>query len=220
MLYDSPLDAREQLALQSLDFPELAAVGAEDPAFPLQASASSGGDIRFEVVEGPATVASAMLTPGGAGVAWVRAYQDGNQTWESAEPITRLLVIANDPADRFEVWARELFLNQFDELGDPDADLNHNGLTTRQAFIAGISPLDPLARLPRLGMSGNLLTLDASAGQRNYRIQVRSCLMTGDWVTLTEEEGTGTGMSFDVEETDGGVPLASSRFYRYLILLP
>jgi hypothetical protein len=213
VLYETPAGTAAQLALQSLDFPQPAARGLADGPLTLQASATSGGAVRFDLREGPATLADTTLSPTNLGVAVVRAYQDGDATWESAVPVSQLVVIAADPEDGYEVWAREQFLSDFDVLGDPTADPNNNGLNNMQSYVAGISPLAPGARLPQFAITPGQLQVEFSAGLRNYLIESRTNLLLGTWQPWTNQYGTGGALQFNLPTQD------PNRFYRYRILL-
>nr|NQU94482.1 T9SS type A sorting domain-containing protein [Bacteroidota bacterium] len=59
-----------------------------DPAFELEAEATSGLDVIFEIEEGPATIDGTTLTlTGEVGEVVVKATQPGNGTWDPADPL-------------------------------------------------------------------------------------------------------------------------------------
>lgn len=64
----------------------------------LVASASSGLDVEFEVLSGPATVLGNVLTFTGTGKVTVRASQNGGPGFLAAKPIVQSFTIAPDPS--------------------------------------------------------------------------------------------------------------------------
>jgi uncharacterized repeat protein (TIGR01451 family) len=69
-----------------------------DPSFLLNATASSGLPVTFQVISGPATLSGAMLTLDGvAGIVTVRASQSGNGTYNPAPDVNRTFTINNPP---------------------------------------------------------------------------------------------------------------------------
>jgi hypothetical protein len=80
-------------ATQTISFSALTNKTYGDPAFALNASASSGLPVSFSVVSGPATITDDMLTIVGAGTVVVRASQAGDVTWSAAAPVDRSLEI-------------------------------------------------------------------------------------------------------------------------------
>ena len=66
----------------------------------LEATASSGLPVSFELVEGPATLSGSILTlTGDPGIVKVRATQEGDDTqWQAAPPVTRTFEVV-DPED-------------------------------------------------------------------------------------------------------------------------
>ncbi len=70
---------------QSIDFQPLPAQPWNAGAVSLNAASSSGLPVIFELVSGPATIASNLLQPAGVGEAVVRARQAGNEAYAPAE---------------------------------------------------------------------------------------------------------------------------------------
>jgi concanavalin A-like lectin/glucanase superfamily protein len=65
-----------------------------DGPFALSAVASSGLPISFTITSGPATVSGSTLTINGAGSVSVRADQAGNDSFNTAEPVTQSFTVA------------------------------------------------------------------------------------------------------------------------------
>ncbi|MDQ1773083.1 hypothetical protein RAS01_19820, partial [Labilibaculum euxinus] len=65
-----------------------------DPAFELVASASSGLEVSFELVSGPATLSGKELTLTATGTVVVKAVQAGNENYEAAEAVSRTFTVA------------------------------------------------------------------------------------------------------------------------------
>jgi alpha-tubulin suppressor-like RCC1 family protein len=73
---------------QTLAFPELNSLY-DGQSVALGGSSSSGLPVTYKAV-GPATISGSVLTPIGPGNLTVVAYQHGDTSWESAEPVQRL----------------------------------------------------------------------------------------------------------------------------------
>ena len=65
--------------------------------YALSANASSGLQVRFEVVSGTATLNGGLLTPQ-AGAVVVQASQDGDATYEAASPVTENFTVNLSPS--------------------------------------------------------------------------------------------------------------------------
>lgn len=73
---------------QAISFPQIPNHLTTDPAFTLEATATSGLTVEFEVVSGPATVNGNILTLSGSpGEVTVKATQPGNGTFDPADPV-------------------------------------------------------------------------------------------------------------------------------------
>jgi uncharacterized protein (TIGR03437 family) len=68
-----------------------------DPAFPLQATASSGLPVAFSVLSGPATVSGNMLTLTGLGTVTVQASQGGSNAFAPAAVVQSFSVALGAP---------------------------------------------------------------------------------------------------------------------------
>jgi len=65
-----------------------------DAPFALDAKASSGLPVRFEILSGPATISGNTLTPTGAGLIIVRAFQAGNADYNAAPSVDQSFTVA------------------------------------------------------------------------------------------------------------------------------
>src|SRR6185503_12004901 len=79
---------------QTITFPALANQTFGDSPIPLAATASSGFAVQFEVLSGPATISSNLLTVSGAGAVTVRATQPGDEQFNAAVPVDRAFTVA------------------------------------------------------------------------------------------------------------------------------
>ncbi len=70
---------------QTIDFDAISDKTMGDESFELVASASSGLDVSFEVVEGNASIDNNIVTLEEAGSITIRAYQEGDSQYDSAE---------------------------------------------------------------------------------------------------------------------------------------
>ncbi len=95
--YQAALPVERMLAIakgdQRISFDPLPSVRLGSEAVPLNANASSGLPVSFEIVSGPAAVSGNSLAALGAGMVRVRAYQNGNADYESAPPVEQILAI-------------------------------------------------------------------------------------------------------------------------------
>jgi hypothetical protein len=83
---------------QAISFPQIANHLISDPPFDIDATATSGLDVLFEVLSGPATIVGNTVTlTGTAGEVIVEATQPGNTIWDPAEPVTNTFMVL-DPA--------------------------------------------------------------------------------------------------------------------------
>ncbi len=76
-------------ASQTIDFPSLGEKQAGDPAFPLEATATSGLPVTFTVVSGPATLQGTQLSVTDAGSIIIRASQAGDSNFNAADDVMR-----------------------------------------------------------------------------------------------------------------------------------
>ncbi|HNW72289.1 MAG TPA: peptide-N-glycosidase F-related protein [Bacteroidales bacterium] len=82
---------------QAISFPQIPDHLVTDPPFALEATATSGLPVSFEILSGPATLNGNILTLTGAqGLVTVRATQPGNGTFNPAEPVINTFM-ALDP---------------------------------------------------------------------------------------------------------------------------
>lgn len=83
---------------QAISFPQIPNHLTTDPPFALVASATSGLDVLFEVISGPATINGNTLTLTGAtGEVVIEATQPGNGSFDPADPIQNTFLVI-DPA--------------------------------------------------------------------------------------------------------------------------
>jgi len=85
-------------ATQTITFPAIGDRAFGEPAFPLNASASSGLPVAFSVVSGPATISGNLLTITAQGTITVRAIQSGNGNYTAAEPVERIFAASKSVA--------------------------------------------------------------------------------------------------------------------------
>jgi uncharacterized repeat protein (TIGR02543 family) len=78
---------------QVIEFPEIGAQVLTNRV-ELGATASSGLAVRYEVVEGPGAVEGTVLSFSGVGMVTVAASQDGDDNWEAAEEVRRVVEVS------------------------------------------------------------------------------------------------------------------------------
>ena len=76
------------VSFQAITFPQIPNKLISDPTFPLNASASSGLPVSYEIVSGPATLNGNMVVlDGTAGEVTIKASQSGDGTYDPAEDL-------------------------------------------------------------------------------------------------------------------------------------
>ena len=87
---------------QTINFPDLPDRLVSDPAFLLNATASSGLPVSYELVSGPAFISGNNLTlTGSEGTVTVRATQSGNVNYNPAPSITRNFNVTQSSGNTF-----------------------------------------------------------------------------------------------------------------------
>jgi hypothetical protein len=82
---------------QAISFPQIPDKLTTDPPFALNATASSGLPVSYEIISGPATLNGSTVTLTGAGEVVVKAYQPGDTIFDSASPVVNTFNVY-DPA--------------------------------------------------------------------------------------------------------------------------
>ncbi len=214
--YDSgAADPVLPLSPQTLTFAPLSQRSLADGAFTLNASASSGLAVRFELTSGSGTLAGNVLTPTSAGTLTLRALQDGNTQWDSAEPVLRTLVIDSMPsikAETYEAWAQRVFGAAYALKGGPSQDADGDGQTNEAEWLAGTDPnsaQDVLRILSAdLTPTGFRVRWLGREGVRYRVMQSRDLL---SWSPVSPEAIAGHGL--ELEFTDTQVQ-DDTKFYR------
>ena len=92
---------------QAISFPQIANHLTTDAPFDLEATATSGLEVSFEIISGPATLNGSTLTLSGtAGEVVVEATQPGNGTYNPADPVRNTFLIIDPNAHVPEIDAR------------------------------------------------------------------------------------------------------------------
>lgn len=82
------------LASQTIAFPAIPNHLVGDPAFTLNATATSGLAVSYTLVSGPATLAGGSVTVTGMGTVAIQATQAGNTVYAAATPVTQSFVVS------------------------------------------------------------------------------------------------------------------------------
>jgi len=92
---------------QAISFPQIPNHLTSDPPFNLEATATSGLPVQFEVVSGPATLNGTLLTlTGNAGEVVIKATQPGNGTYDPADPVFNTFMVIDPQTNVPEIDAR------------------------------------------------------------------------------------------------------------------
>ncbi len=205
VVYDSGgLSGASTLNLQTISFILPATVDQSLGSLSLNASASSGLPVRYELTSGDAQLSGSSLSFATSGVISVTAYQDGDEVWESAVPVTQTTTIMPQASgvETYEQWAIRMFGDQVDSLGDMNADADMDGYVNMHEYVAGSDPLNGGSRPPRLMMRSTGLEIEASLTSRSYYIERKTNLLDPEWLPFTNKSGSGDPLWFDVEMQD------------------
>ncbi len=92
---------------QAISFPQIPNHLTTDPPFTLEATATSGLPVEFEVLSGPATINGNLLTlTGEEGMVVVEATQPGNGTYNPADPVQNSFLVIDPSTHLPEIDAR------------------------------------------------------------------------------------------------------------------
>lgn len=201
---------------QSIEFAPLAAHPVDGGVVALEASVRSGLAVNFEWVSGPGSIVGNVLVPSGVGVVTIRARQEGNGTWQAAEPVERSIAIT--AATAYESWARGVFGSGYEAKGGPDQDADRDGQSNRAEWSAATSPLDPNDRLQLSGMefsaSGGFVLHWPTRAGISYKVTYSDDFHS--WHDLFGSRRSGDGQMAEVIDTN---PPAGSRLYRVEVVL-
>jgi glucose/arabinose dehydrogenase len=109
------------------------------------------------------------------------------------------IVAKDSDGDGLPDWFEQLY------PGEPGDDLDGDGFTHRQEFLAGTNPLDALSALRITAITASNLTFTTSAG-RQYTVEARPDIASGQWQPHTNIACAAAG------ETTVSIETAS--FYR------
>jgi len=99
ILLAPPGRAQESKKKQTISFPEIPACTVDAAPITLVARATSGLEITYDLVDGPATLAKGVLTlTGQPGLVLVRANQQGDEIFAPAASVDRLIVVRPRPS--------------------------------------------------------------------------------------------------------------------------
>ncbi len=191
-----PTYACNNLVGQTLDFPSLPDIELSDAPPSLQAEASSGLNVAYEVVDGPATIVDGQLEITDSGTITVRASQLGNELYKPALRTDRTFNVYS----AFNWWRLQT-LGSDEEIGnaasfeDPDKD----SLCNLVEYFLGTSPThytnrnfyEPIeedeaiylqARQAANSLTGIAVFAEASTDLSNWTN------LEEDWVEIIESE--------------------------------
>lgn len=216
--YDSGTATGVELAAQTLSFAPPASRLLSEGALELAASASSGLAVRFEVVSGPAIMNGQTLTPTGPGAVVLRAHQDGNGSWESAEPVERTIMMMAAEAESYASWAQRVFGADHATRGGPQQDADADGQSNEAEWMAKTDPQNAGDRFKvsasHRDAGGMHISWLAREGV-NYRMCRSVDLQT--WSEVPGSRKTGTGIQTEVTDPS---PPPHQAFYRIEVLTP
>ncbi len=109
----------------------------------LLATASSGLEVTFEVMSGPAVLDGNVLTFTGEGEVTVKAAQAGNESYESAVASQTFMVTEPEPEkSAYEVWLGRQGLSVADYPESSELDGDEDGVSNWAEYVADTDPSD------------------------------------------------------------------------------
>jgi hypothetical protein len=206
------------LPSQSITFNPPATRPVGGGAFNLTATATSGLPVRFEVISGPASLAGNTLAPNAGGAVLIRAMQDGNAAWDSADPVERSISITTTASQTYETWAQSIFGADYATKGSPQQDADADGQSNEAEWLAKTDPKNGADRFHiasvKCDATGFHLRWLARDGV-NYRVTCSTDLTI--WTELPDSRVIGIGA--EVERGDSAV-IVPRRFYRVEVVQP
>jgi len=92
-----------EVGFQAISFPQIPNHLTTDAPFALEATATSGLEVQFEVISGPATLNGNILTlTGNAGEVIIEATQPGNDDYNPADPVINTFMVI-DPSENLPI---------------------------------------------------------------------------------------------------------------------
>lgn len=172
---------------QTITFPAIAVRGYGDATFTLNASASSGLNVRY--VSSDATVAtvngSTVTIKKTGAFAVISAYQDGNTTYAPATPVPQLLVVC--PKNTLTVAATDKTI----DLGNPTPAFNYSitGFKNNEtsSVVNGSPTFQSLASLLSIGTYPIVINKGTLAAT-NYEFQLLDGTLTVNSTTSIPSE--------------------------------
>jgi len=151
-------------AAQTITFEEMKDKAYGDAPFELQATASSGKEIHFELISGPASLSEGKLTITGAGEIRIKANLIGNENYDAAVSITRNLIVTKA--------SQSITFAEIKDKTYGDAPFNlqataSSGEKVHFELISGPTTLS--ANKLSITGAGNLVVKASQAGNDNYR---------------------------------------------------
>ena len=202
--------------LQTISFEEIEKTYGDEP-FELNASASSGLPLTFEIVSGPATVEGNILTILGAGTVTVRARQDGNEFYFPVEVTKTFTVNKAQQTITFEAIDTKTYGDEpFELIADVDTELPLTfELVSGPASISGslLTILGAGDVTVRVSQAGNENYLPAAAEQ-TFTINKATQSITfeeilpanqSDIIELSASASSGLPVSFEIVDGPGAL---------------
>lgn len=194
VLYDAYAEPQGGLLAQEVFFTAPTTYAA-DNALVLTASSSSGLPVRFEIIEGQGTLSGTTLSAG-AGIVTVRAYQDGDDIWDSAIPVSQTILFVSSELDHeaYYTWALSIFGEDVDALGSPDSNPDGDQFSNLAEWLADTNPLDPIDRFRVVESHQTLETFSLRWwGNPEVMYSIQTSFDMVEWDTVPDLFIRGTG---------------------------
>ncbi len=226
---------------QVITFPQPPNRILDDGSFILDAPASSGLAVAFQILSGPATIAGATLTPTGLGTVTVRASQPGSGNYSAAANKIQSFDVLGD---NLNAWRTRRFTAA--ELGNPLisgslADFDGDGVNTLLEFSLNLDPKlgDRITMTAVTGTRGlPLIRSENVSGQQRltaefvrrraagspgiaYSVEFNSVLTNPNgWTTGSTEVVTPIDTTWERVKVTDPQPASTTRYGRLKVTMP
>ncbi len=197
---------------QTIEFELNDQIGFTDVAVPLEATASSGLPVSYEVISGPASIAETNLLISGTGTIVIQASQPGNDTYNRAPLVQKTIIVSKaDQTINMESIDDKTFGDEAFEV----LATSSSGLAVALTIQSGPATID--GNLVSITGTGEITIEANQAGNENYNaatpLTITIQVLKADQIITIDpiENKVYDDAPFEVQAaSDNGLPLTLS----------